>query len=144
MQFRPIPGKVKVYEETFVATLNNDARYLYQICHAVQNGIISDELSIKLIGHVHSARWLTCASNTLRHFVQEIDESVWLRKICGYIVNVYAPSYFRIKHSPNITNGFKHLYQMIMDAKSCFRNDEETWEIFLVRIMNNSFFLNQE
>ena len=33
---------------------------------------------------------------------------------------------------------------MIMDAKFYFRNDQTTWEIFLERILNNSFFFNQE
>ena len=57
VQFRPIPGKVPTYAQNFVATLNNDGRYLYEICHAVQNGVVSPELAIKLIGHVHSARY---------------------------------------------------------------------------------------
>ena len=59
-------------------------------------------------------------------------------------MNIYAPQYFRVKNHPNITNGFKHLYQNVMDAKSYFQNDNIGWEIFIDRILNNSYFLNQE
>jgi hypothetical protein len=62
----------------------------------------------------------------------------------GYIVNVYTNMYLRAKMEPNITNGFRHLYQMIMDAKDFFREDPVGWEIFLERIEWNSYFLHIE
>jgi hypothetical protein len=50
--------------------------------------------------------------------------------------------YLRAKMNPNITNGFRHLYQMIMDGKRFFRDDPEGWQIFLERIEWNSYFLH--
>ena len=49
---------------------------------------------------------------------------------------------FRVKYKPNITNGFRHIYQMIKDAQDFFIGDNDGWEIFYERILNNSFFLN--
>ena len=60
----------------------------------------------------------------------------------GYIVNVYTEMYLRVKMNPNITNGFRHLYQMIMDGRRFFRDDPAGWEIFLDRIEWNSYFLH--
>ena len=62
----------------------------------------------------------------------------------GYIVTVYTDMYLRVKMNPNITNGFRHLYQMIMDGKRFFRDDPKGWEIFLERIEWNSYFLHYE
>ena len=62
----------------------------------------------------------------------------------GYIVNVYTNMYLRCKMEPNITNGFRHLYQMIMDGKAFFQDDPDGWEIFLDRIEWNSYFLHYE
>ena len=62
----------------------------------------------------------------------------------GYIVYVYTNMYLRVKFEPNITNGFRHLYQMIMDGKDFFRDDPIGWDIFLDRIEWNSYFLHVE
>ena len=62
----------------------------------------------------------------------------------GYTVNIYVDMYLRVKMNPNITNGFRHLYQMIMDGKRFFMNDPKGWEIFLDRIEWNSYFLHIE
>ena len=92
----------------------------------------------------NSFRWVTCGSNTCRLFVQELTPSVWLIKMVGYIVYVYTEMYLRVKFEPNITNGFRHLYQMIMDGKDFFRDDPIGWDIFLDRIEWNSYFLHVE
>ena len=54
-----IPGKVPFYPPDFVASLNNDARYGYDISHAIQSGSANFPISLarKLIGKVHSARY---------------------------------------------------------------------------------------
>ena len=92
----------------------------------------------------NSFRWVTCGSNTCRLFVQEEAPDIWLIKMVGYIVCVYTNMYLRVKFEPNITNGFRHLYQMIMDGKDFFRDDPAGWEIFLDRIEWNSYFLHYE
>ena len=55
--FRRIPGRVEVYPQSFLKTLNNDGKYLYQISHAIQNGVVPQNLAVKFIGHLHKARY---------------------------------------------------------------------------------------
>ena len=50
-------GKVGVYPLDFVKSLNNDGRYLLNISHAVQNGVVPENLAKKIIGHTHKARY---------------------------------------------------------------------------------------
>ena len=56
LPFIAVRGKVKVYAPDFVATLNNDGRYMYQMCHAVQDGFVPPTLAQKLISRVDQAR----------------------------------------------------------------------------------------
>ena len=65
----------------------------------------------------------------------------WLIKMVGYILNVYANMYFRLKMNPNITNGFRHLFQMLMDGKLFFRND--AGQIFLFDLVRSKGFVGR-
>ena len=58
--FTRIPGKVGVYPPDFVKSLNNDGRYLLNISHAVQNGVVPENLAVKIIGHTNKARYFHC------------------------------------------------------------------------------------
>ena len=49
-----------------------------------------------------------------------------------------------MKNHPNITNGFRHIFQKIKDAQDFFRNDNDGWDVFIKRMMNNCFFLHVE
>ena len=56
LPFTRIAGKVPIYSPNFVATFNNDSRYFYQMCHAVQNGVVPPTLAQKVISRVDQAR----------------------------------------------------------------------------------------
>ena len=58
VQFTRIAGKVPILPIDFLKSLNNDGRYMYRICHAVQNGIVPPDLEYKLISRVDSARYV--------------------------------------------------------------------------------------
>ena len=70
LPFTAIRGKVKVYSPDFVATFNNDSRYFYQMCHAVQDGVVSPPLASKVISRVDQARLIFSPgiSSTLKSF----------------------------------------------------------------------------
>ena len=106
VKFQTIAGKVEVYDDELIKSFNNDFLYFYLICHAVQNGWenFPEFLVYKLIGHVHQARWITCASNTLRLFCQTKRPSKWLKKAVAFILNVYAPTLLAVKNDPNVVN----------------------------------------
>ena len=58
VKFKTVDGKVLVYDNDFIASFNNDKKYFYQICHAIQNGWeeFPPWLVNKLVGKVHKAR----------------------------------------------------------------------------------------
>ena len=56
VNFNAIDGKIPVLPDHVVNSLNNDSKYFYLICHAVQSGNCDQELADHLIGHVHQAR----------------------------------------------------------------------------------------
>ena len=58
INFNAINGKVPVYENGFINSLNNDSKYFYQVCHAIMSGNFEDDLVWRLIGHVHQARYV--------------------------------------------------------------------------------------
>ena len=80
VNFRAIPGKVLFYPPDFVATLNNDGRYLLNICHAIQSGYANFPVSLtrKLIGKVHSARYLFSDFHLILKFESLKLVSNWL------------------------------------------------------------------
>ena len=58
----------------------------------------------------------------------------------GYTLNVYAPALFAIKKSPNITNGARHLFNMITLARDFFKNKAEFYD-YCNTIHNNIYHL---
>ena len=61
----------------------------------------------------------------------------------GYILNVYAPALFTIRKSPNITNGSRHLFNMIQLGKDFLKNKAE-YSDYKNIIENNIYHLCQE
>ena len=61
----------------------------------------------------------------------------------GYALNVHAPAFFRIKKSPTITNGARHLFYMITLARDFFKNTTEFYD-YANTIFNNIYFLTLE
>ena len=57
-KFKKVDGKVPVFSPDFIASFNNDTRYFYDICLAIQNGHkkFPKKLVNKLIGHCHQGR----------------------------------------------------------------------------------------
>ena len=58
VNFNKVKGKVPVFSPDFIKSFNNDTKYLYQICHAIQDGPkkFPKHLIKKLIGHCHQGR----------------------------------------------------------------------------------------
>ncbi len=92
-------GKITPVDKAVYEGLSNDHKYLHDICLAVQGGWrgLTTKLAQKFPGKVHQARWVTTANTILRLYVQEHTPSYELNRLAGYLVNVYAPSFFKIK-----------------------------------------------
>ena len=89
-------------------------------------------------------RWITCASNILRLYAQTVRPSIWLIKMVDFILNIYGPNYFNIKKNPNITEGSRHLFSMLSNAKELLQYNETEYDIIKKIFLNNSYFLHVE
>ena len=65
--YTPIMGKVN--EISYRNELSTDQRYLYDMCIAVQSGVVNQNLAVKYPGNIHHLRWLTRANHILRWYV---------------------------------------------------------------------------
>ena len=108
------------------------------------SGNFNDAFVWKLIGHVHQARWITCGSSILRLYMQTQNPSIWLTKIVTFILNVYALNLFNIKKNSDITEGSRNLFTMVKNAKELLFGNEDEFDIFKKKLLNNSYFLHVE
>ncbi|KAI6646048.1 hypothetical protein LOD99_9496 [Oopsacas minuta] len=67
--YRPLCGKTQLIDCDILKNLNKDQKYLYNISHAVQNGICSSELASMQPGPIHHGRWTTLANRLLRSYI---------------------------------------------------------------------------
>ena len=91
-------GKFK--EIYYQNELSTDQRYLYDMCIAVQSGVVNQNLAVKSPGNINHARWLTRANRILRLYV-----STYL--------NLYAPGWFHIKSHPLCTQGAPNFFFLL-------------------------------
>ncbi|XP_031621365.1 uncharacterized protein LOC116339554 [Contarinia nasturtii] len=85
--------------------LTTDAIYLYRMVHAISSGAVSADLANIKPGPIAHSRWLTKASRLLRLYVTTNNPSKNLKILANYIMKVYTPMYFNIKHYNSVVYG---------------------------------------
>ena len=118
--------------------ISTDKRYLLRIFNAVKSGFKDESLDMTEAGNISHARWITSANRLLRLHVASEDPSDNLIRIVYYIMRCYIPTWFSIKCEESIFKGSKDLFGLI---QRCQTVDNETKEIFLPVIQNNSYFI---
>lgn len=115
VNFRPIPGLVEEHLPADIANfvLSSDEKYLYEMAVAVSSGVCPLELANKLPGPIHHARWLTKACRILRMYVATENPSKNLIDLVTFILRVYVPMYFNVKHKNSCTNGSVHFFNLV-------------------------------
>lgn len=93
--------------------LSTDQKYLRDICQAVSSGECSLSLAYREPGKLSHARWLTTANRVLRLYVSTENPSTALTNLVDFVLNVYAPMWFKIKSHPSCKDGARHLWQTI-------------------------------
>ena len=75
VRFHKISGLVKTYPKAIVDGWNHDLRYLYHICHAIQNGFssVSDSLAKQKPGKVHQVLTLNLYQFDILNTYQKTD-----------------------------------------------------------------------
>lgn len=97
--------------ENFV--LSTDERYLFEISRAVASGSCSQALANKMPGPSHHARWMTKGSRVLRYYISSKEPSKNLIDIATFIMKVYVPMYFQIKHKHSCIHMSKHFFNIL-------------------------------
>lgn len=133
--------KCTLCEVTNKKDLSTDQLYLMEICEAINCGHCSQSLSKRNPGKVCHSRWLTIANRILRLYVASENPSEALVTLTTFIVNVYAPMWFKIKTKPSAIYGAQHLHESIVLSRY-LSNDLK--DIIDPVIKRNGFFGHSE
>ena len=145
VNFKPIEGKVIDVSNDVMTNLSTDQIYLLKACLTVQQGYTASEhinfLQTAMPGNLSHSRWLTKANRILRLYMSKQDCSQQLHRITRFILNVYAPSWFNIKHHSSCLDGARNFFYLM---KRCYELGPEDWEIVEPVLQNNSYFAHPE
>lgn len=122
--------------------LSNDQKYLYQIVNALISGVFSDDLKQLKVGNICHSRWLTTASRICLLYASSEHPSETLKILTSYIVDVYAPTWFRIKKNELAINGPQNLFYLM--ERSNLIVDDDAKKIVRKCIRRNAFFAHSE
>ena len=145
--FKAIPGVEGMeYDCDEDHLQSNDARYFYRICHLVRNGpeeaCMMGSFDTQLPGELSNARWLTTASSDLYEYTRSENPSEKLFRICNFIINCYAPLFFKIKQDFLIQNGARHYFLAVKLARDCCNPTE--WKEVKKTFLRNSYMATSE
>ena len=96
---------------------STDQKYLLEIHRAVSKGVVDDPVSKRDLGALNHSRRPTTANRLLRYYVTQANPFRNLILVAEYVMKVYAPMWFKIKCSPSVINGAKHLHETIKKTR---------------------------
>ena len=141
-KFAPIPGKVPTLPPEVVKQLSRDQQLAYQYSHAVQDGVMPDELVNQTIGPLVKSRWITCGTRVLCLYTRTKKPSKALKRLVKVALSLYFPGWFRYRHHSHIQDGSKNFYYLVELARDLPEAaDRETAQEVLQR---NSFWAHPE
>ena len=143
VKYEAIPGLLKTYTDACIKSLSSDQKYLYFICHAVQDGVLPKDTTLlsRSPGMMHEARWLTKANRIMRLYISEANPTKSLQRLAFFIVSYYAPVWFQIKSNSSLTHGAKNFFFMIEKSRQ-FPEDEKN--IIQKALSRNAYFAHVE
>ena len=142
VKFAAIPGKVPTLPPDVVKKLSRDQYLAYLYCHAVQSGVMPQELATMTIGPLVKSRWLTTGIRILCLYTRTKRPSKGLIRLVKVLLNLYFPGWFRYRHHSHIQDGsknFHYLIELVSDLPEA--EDRETAHVVLNR---NSFWAHPE
>lgn len=90
---QPVGKFVKIFSDdlpvlnnSVVKDLSQDQRYLYEICHCIQNGSVNNSLAMKSPGTMVHSRFLTTANRILRLYVAVNRPPAALKALAKFVV----------------------------------------------------------
>ena len=148
IKFKPVDGFTEQVPDDVCSDLSQDQKYLLRAALAVQKGY-ADTTAADLTflekaspGILNHARWLTCANRTLRLYMSSENPSQSLLHLVSYIVQVYAPCWFRIKRFPYCYHGARNFYYMLQRT-ACYP-DDAIRNVVYKPLQRNAYFAHPE
>jgi hypothetical protein len=141
VSFEPVPGQMPVLSEDQLKDTSRDQFLLYRLAHAVQSGVVPEEVAGATIGPLMHARWITTVARALRKACSTRRRTKAFTRIIQFIVNLYAPAWFSIKNKPHCQSGALHFYKMIELSRELGPESQATVQKVL---QDNSFWAHPE
>lgn len=144
--FQPDPGFQRIALENMPPTsegivFSTDAKYLFDMAHAISNGEVSVDLANIRPGKIAHSRWLTKAARLLRLYVTMQNPPRELRILVEFIMKVYVPMYFNIKYHSSVVHGSVLFFNYIRWSQFL----EPTLRNIVNRvIIDNAYFAHSE
>ena len=136
-------------DDNFVSNLTNleyigsDQKYLRDIISGISSGEVSDSLANRSPGKLGYAHWLTHGNRILRSFVSISEPTEDMLNIVIYSINVYTRTWFLIRSKPSLTNGSRHMFNMIAFIKE--QNFKYEYNIILFKVISrNTYYAHSE
>ena len=137
VDFANIETPLPDLDEVVWKDLSCDQQLLYRWTKAVASGSVPRTLANQVAGSINHSRWLTLAVRLLQLYTKTTNPSEALKKIVKFIVQVYSPSWFKIKSESKFTSGPSNLfYQM----KLVQNQPEEAQNVVKPVIQRNGYF----
>ena len=112
-KFAPIPGKVPTLPQEVVKKLSRDQYLAYMYSHAVQSGVMPDELVNQTIGPLVKSRWITCGTRILCLYTRTKKPSKALKRLVKVALSLYFPGWFRYRYHTHIQDGSRNYYYLL-------------------------------
>ena len=127
--------------EEIANDLSHDQEYLYDICWAIIEGRMDEELLSRQPGALCHSRWITLDNLILLLYAKTKNPSKALKRLVYIIINFHAPCWFWIKSHPHCQDGPKNLLKMIEFSRKLTLQEQK---IAHKTIQRNGFYAHPE
>ena len=103
--FSPIFSTVEELPPEVWKDLSSDQKLLYRYVIAIRDGMVPPSLISLRCGPINHSRWLTLATRLLILYTRTPNPCDGLKTVVQFIVQVYAPLWFKLKKNNNFIYG---------------------------------------
>ena len=121
--FLPISGEVSELPDAVVKDLSRDQKLGYRYAHAIQSGVMPDDLVGQAIGPMITSRWNTAAVRVMCKYKRTRNPTRKLVRLIKAVLRLYFPGWFRFKCNPHIQAGAKNYFYLVGLTKELEEKD---------------------
>ena len=137
VEFEKIETTLSDFEEKVRKDLSRDQQLLFRWTKSVEAGVVPPDLAIQVAGPINHARWLTLAVRNLELYTKTPSPSSGLRRVARYIMQVYSPTWFKIKCNSKFTAGPANVFHKMKLVRD---QPMEAKETVVKVVQRNAYF----